>query len=99
MPKTNSSDWYKGEIHLILDRLTLLTIVASLELTLRHPQLPPSTREAQLKIGKALVTRLIDDGLLVPPEERKIWEKTFGRPMEAGSSSVTDKNNYVNLPG
>ena len=99
MPRTNTSDWYKVEVHLILDRITLLTIVASLELTLRHPRLPPSTREAQLKIGKALVTRLLEDGLLVPPEEREVWEKTFGIPMEAGNPCVSAKNNYVNLPG
>ena len=77
MSGINSSDWYKGEVHLILDRLTLLTIVADLELTLRHPQLPPATRVSTVKIGRALVTRLLQDGLLVPPEARKVWEETF----------------------
>ena len=84
MTGTNTSDWYKGEVRIILDRLSLLTIVAGLELSLRHPQLPPSTRVATVKIGRALVTRLLEDGLLVPPEAREVWEKTFKMSVSGG---------------
>ena len=68
----------------MFDRLSLLTIVASLELALRHPGLPPATREANLRIGKVLVTRLLQDGLLVPPEAREVWEKTFKMSVSGG---------------
>ena len=84
MPNINSSDWYKGEVRIILDRLSLLTIVASLELTLRHPGLPPSTRESTLKIGKRLITHLIDEGLLLPSSARKVYEETFQMAMSGG---------------
>ena len=78
IPELNDSEWYKEIVKLDIDRISLLNIVACLELTLRHPQLPQNTRDHGRYIGRVLLLRLISDGLIVPDDAKRQWLETFG---------------------
>jgi len=73
----NSKEWYRGTIVIEIDRISLLTLVGSIELTMRYPDMPLTTREALRKIGMILTDKLLEDGVIVPDEIYKIWHETF----------------------
>jgi len=77
-PELNNEEWFKVLLPLEVDRITILSVVGCLELTLRHPELPPSASDYLRAIGKTLALRLVSDGLVLPDRERKCWEETFG---------------------
>ena len=88
IPDMNDEEWYREIIPLKLDRISLLNIVANLELALRHPDIPPTTRKVTREIGKSLALRLIKDGIIIPIETWGSWITTFGIKPEEFDLSV-----------
>lgn len=75
---TNDESWYTEVITLEISRLSLLTIVGHLELSLRHPLMPKNTRDETRKLGLSLAMGLIENGILLPQNVLESWVKTFG---------------------
>ena len=79
----NNPKWYKQMVRLDIDRMSLLALTGILELVLRHPRLPDSTKEQAIKIGKSFASCLLDDGLIIPDEVMESWESTFDMKIKA----------------
>lgn len=90
IPKLNDKKWYKQMLQFNIDRSSLLGLVGLLELALRHPHLPKSSRERGVKIGRAFAWALLDDGLIVPDKVRISWEKTFNIPFTVDPDLIID---------
>lgn len=80
IPKLNCPEWYQVMVTLNTDRISLLNLVGSLELVLRHPGLSDSTKEKAIETGRAFALRLLEDGLILPDEVARSWEKAFNIP-------------------
>ena len=78
IPGTNDGAFYMEMCILKMDRISMLCIVANLELALRHPDMPATTMKQTREIGKTLALRLIGDGIIVPHNIIESWSKTFG---------------------
>lgn len=78
MLPVNDNEWFKELVILKIDRISLLCIVESLELRIRHPDIPPTSKEITRLIGKSLALRLIGDGVILPDNVIESWRKTFG---------------------
>lgn len=76
----NDKEWYKQYIKLNIDRVSLLNLVGLMELALRHPDLPERVKKTGIKTGRAFASVLIDDGLILPDEVQRSWEKSFQLP-------------------
>lgn len=88
MRTMNENEWFREEIKVKIDRVSLLTIVGDLELTLRHPDLPARTREMTKTIGSVFALRLIQDGIILPPQVIESWEETFGICLDEAFKTV-----------
>lgn len=109
IPFTNDTEWYLGSINIKSDRLSVLAIIGMIELTMRHPNLPATTREETRYLGRQLIFCLIEDGMIVPDDVMEAWNKAFRlTPYERESSKDIDKSEPVkvvfigmqdNLPG
>lgn len=75
--RVNSPKWLKRAVRLDIDRLSLLNVIGLLELVLRHPDLPDSTRQKAIKTGRTFASCLLDDGLIIPDRVRESWEASF----------------------
>lgn len=88
VPELNSPKWYKRMVRLNIDRISLLTLIGTFELVLRHPDLPDSVRESSISMGKSFASCLIDDGLIIPDEVRESWEATFDMSIKAERNTI-----------
>lgn len=82
IPKLNDNKWYREPVYLCLDRLQILSILGSLELSIRHPDLPLKTHKQFAHLGKTLASMLIDEGIMLPDEILESWEKSFKMKCE-----------------
>jgi len=82
IPELNDFKWYNKSIKLNIDRVSLINLVGCLELILSHPGLPDRVRASSMNMGKAFALTLLNDGLILPDEVRKSWEKAFNIPYE-----------------
>ena len=73
----NDLMWYEEIDILKINRVSLLSIVGSIELTLRHPNLSPTLRETIRFLGKHLALRLLTEGLMLPDDVLASWRQTF----------------------
>ena len=87
---TNERSFYMEICILKLDRISLLCIIANLQLALRHPNMPLTTRDQTREIGKSLALRLIGDGITLPDNVMENWYKTFGIVPDKGLSTVQE---------
>lgn len=86
----NDDNWYTEFIILEINRMSVLNIVASLELVLRHPDLPPAFRKRTLAVCRSLALRLIGDGIIIPDNVIKSWRETLDIIPEKGLSTVQE---------
>ena len=77
MPNQAEKEWYDTVIPLEMDRFSMLVIVGSIELALRHPQFTGPSAQAAREIGFDFARRLLVDGLDVPDEVVNSWSETF----------------------
>jgi len=75
--KINAPSWYHEPLYVCLNRLQALTIVGTIELTLKHPDLTETARVQILRVGRTLSLMLIEDGIILPDEVLRAWEKAF----------------------
>jgi len=64
-------------VRLNIDRISLFGLIEFLELALKHPHLPDSTKEKGVEMGRTFASCLLDDGLIIPDQVRESWEATF----------------------
>jgi len=86
--RVNSPKWLKRAVRLDIDRLSLLNVIGLLELALRYPDLPNSTREKAVKTGRTFTSILIDDGLIIPDRVRESWERSFDMTIKPGRNKI-----------
>ena len=77
IPALNNPEWYKRMVRLNIDHMSLLTLIGTLELVLRHPDLPDSVRKNSIRLGKSFASCLLNDGLIIPDEVARSWEESF----------------------
>jgi len=73
----NNQEWFEETIEIQISRLGLIHVIGVMELGLRHPVFPNHLKPSCEKIGRSMVTRLIDDGLEIPLDTLQCWRKTF----------------------
>ena len=73
----NDPNWYHESMLIHVNRIGVLSIVGGLELALRHPDMPKTTRCQLIIVGKALALALLADGIILPDEILKGWEEAF----------------------
>jgi hypothetical protein len=82
IPELNDREWYQKLVRVDIDRVSLLRLIACLELVLRHLELPDTVKNAGVKMGKAFTSSLIAEGLILPDQVREVWEDTFNMSIK-----------------
>lgn len=73
----NPKEWYRELVNVDIDRRSLLELVGLFGLVSKHPDCNDSTQERVVRIGRAFIVTLVNDGLILPDEIRELWEAKF----------------------
>lgn len=96
IPELNGPEWYRQMVRVNIDRMSLLALIGLLELTLRHPDLPDQPRQKAVEMGRSFASILLNDGLIIPDEIARSWEKSFnmlcGADPDLIIPELTDSN-------
>ena len=77
IPELNDQEWYKHSVRVVLDQRSLLELIGLFDLVSRHPDFNDSTKERVVRVGRAFIPTLLDNGLILPDQVRESWEASF----------------------
>lgn len=74
VPK-NGPEWWAEEIPVIMTRNDMLCIIGNIILALRHPENKGPSVVYTRNIARRMAERLIEDGIILPPDVKREWKK------------------------
>lgn len=88
IPELMDRKWYEQIIQVNIDRVSLLKFIGCLMLVLKHPDLPKTVEQSCIKLGNSFALTLLNDGLILPDEVRRVWEKMFNIPYQVDPNLI-----------